>query len=212
MSKVFLFRLRNSDDRDCCAYIDEDPCRFECGHYFGSVTLSGSCYIGKQWPAYEDIETVLTKRQYWRLAAFDTEIRNLGCGISPSDERYEKGMQLCDDIQDVYDVLNGNQAKCFCAYIKATEDVRMMEEYELDEEDIDYIFERYGYDYHDRSVIGCVYNNIDECARDEAWQLGLVRDGDGSDRYFDYEKFGEDLLEEEQYVELRDGRVVLLSL
>lgn len=44
MKKVFLYRIKNSEDRDCCAYIENNPMRFECGHYFGRPVLHGSCY------------------------------------------------------------------------------------------------------------------------------------------------------------------------
>ena len=48
---------------------------------------------------------------------------------------------------------------------------------------------------------------------EEAWQLGYIKDDDPiSSKYFDYEKFGEDLVEDnEHFMELYDGRVVSLS-
>ena len=54
MSYLFLFREKDSDDRDCCAYIDSKNPRFECNHYFGSVNLNGACYSGHKFPAYEE--------------------------------------------------------------------------------------------------------------------------------------------------------------
>ena len=33
--RLFLYRIKDSDDRDCCAYIDADGSKFECNHYFG---------------------------------------------------------------------------------------------------------------------------------------------------------------------------------
>lgn len=49
MKRVFLFKDVSDDGRDCCAYIANEPMRFECGHYFGSVNLEGSCYSGSDW-------------------------------------------------------------------------------------------------------------------------------------------------------------------
>lgn len=212
MSEVFLYRIRNSDDRDCCAYIDEEPSEFVCDHYFRSVNLCGSCYSGKEWPAYDTIETILSKEQYERLREFSKAISDLGHDISPDDERYEKGMQLMDDIQDVYDVLTSDAANAFSDYIYTTECMWLHDAWNLYSEDIDEIFRHYAGPYTDRSVVGYVFPNIDELAREEAYSLGWVRDGEGAERYFDFEKFAKDLLEDETVVELEDGRVVTLNL
>ena len=83
MSKyLFLYREKAADDRDCCAYIDSKNPRFECNHYFGSVNLNGACYTGHEFPAYEDIETVLTKAEYNELVQFNKAINDLGYGIT----------------------------------------------------------------------------------------------------------------------------------
>jgi len=41
--KRFLYRRRDDDDRDACAYI-ENPDRWECGHDFGGLYPQGSCF------------------------------------------------------------------------------------------------------------------------------------------------------------------------
>ena len=92
MSYLFLFREKDSDDRDCCAYIDSKNPRFECNHYFGRVNLNGACYSGHEFPAYEDIETVLTEAEYNELIQFNKAINDLGYGITKGDERYNKGI------------------------------------------------------------------------------------------------------------------------
>ena len=99
MSYLFLFREKDSDDRDCCAYIDSKNPRFECNHYFGSVNLNGACYTGHEFPAYEDIETVLTKAEYNELIQFNKAINDLGYGITKGDERYNKGIALAKTVQ-----------------------------------------------------------------------------------------------------------------
>lgn len=106
MKRVFLFKDVSDNGRDCCAYIANEPMRFECGHYFGSVNLEGSCYSGSDWKPYCDIKTVLTEAEYRALKKFSKEISKLGYGITVGDERYEKGVRLCKDIQYVYDRLN----------------------------------------------------------------------------------------------------------
>ena len=208
--KVFLYKT-NEDDRDCCAYIDSNPLRFECGHYFGSPNMCGACYCGGTWANYGEIRTVLTEEEYAQLREFSDQIRQLGSGIKKGDERYQKGVALCEAIQPVYDKLNSEANEKFFAEIVEEETEWLMDEYGLNEDDITDIFDDYILPYRDRSVISYVFRNAEECGREEAESLGYVERGSWSERYFDFEKFGEDLLEEEQYYELRDGRVVYLN-
>lgn len=66
-NKVFLYKVKDSDDRDCVAYIDDKPMRFECNHYFGSIVLYGACYCGHTFESYENINTILTRDEYEQL-------------------------------------------------------------------------------------------------------------------------------------------------
>ena len=52
----------------------------------------------------------------------------------------------------------------------------------------------------------------DDLGENEAISLGIVnwKMDDITSRYFDFEKFGEDLTEEESYCELPDGRIAYL--
>ena len=212
MSKyVFLYK-DNSDDRDSCAYIETNPMRFECGHYFGGVNLHGACYSGSKFANYEDIKTVLTENEYNQLVKFNEEIKALGYGISEGDERYNKGVELCKAIQPVYDKLLSAENEELFEKVIEEEKEYLMDEYNFDEEDIETIFSEYYLDYRDRGIIGCVFEDTYNLGYEEAYSLGYVNNNDSiAERYFDFERFGEDLLEEEQYVELNDGRVVYLN-
>lgn len=64
---LFLYRIKDSDDRDCCAYVDAAGPKFECNHYFSSINICGSCYFGGEFPEYEEIETILTKENMKKL-------------------------------------------------------------------------------------------------------------------------------------------------
>lgn len=212
MKMVFLFKTIGDEDRDCCAYIENEPMRFECGHYFGEVNLEGSCYCGSNWKRYSDIKTVLTEDEYEALKKFSADISKLGYGISVGDERYEKGVSLCRNIQYVYDRLNSDDNEALFKKVQEEEIEWLMEEYSLDREDIETIFNEYSLEYRDRSVVGCVFKDSAELGYEEAWQLGYIKNGDTIvEKYFDTEKFGEDLLEESHYLELADGRVVSLN-
>lgn len=89
----------------------------------------------------------------------------------------------------------------------------LKEEYNLSDRNIEEILNEYTEDFRDRSIVSYVYDNSEEAGREEAWQLGYVQDDDSIySKYFDYEKFGEDLVEDDEYfMELCDGRVVRLS-
>lgn len=210
MNKIFLYK-DNSEDRDCCAYIDVEPMRWECDHYFGGVTLHGACYGGGNFANYEDIKTVLTEEEYGQLLQFDVDIKGLGYGITKGDERYNKGVELCKAIQPIYDKLLSEDGQEFFEQIQEEEREYLMEEYGLDDDDIDMIFDNYGLDYRDRSVVGYVYKDEYDLGYEEAWSLGYVSHNDYiSEKYFDFESFGEDLANDEYHCQLSDGRIVSL--
>ena len=88
----------------------------------------------------------------------------------------------------------------------------LKEEYNLSDRNIEEILNEYTEDFRDRSIVSYVYDDSEEAGREEAWQLGYLDNDSISSKYFDYKKFGEDLVENDEYfMELRDGRVVSLS-
>ena len=119
---------------------------------------------------------------------------------------------MAKSVQHIFDKLKSSEAKEFQQTIIESEIEYLKDEYSLSDEDIEKIFDEYYLDYRDRGIIGCVFNDSSDLGYEEAWQLGYIKNGDTiSERYFDYEKFGEDLLEDENYLELDDGRVVSLN-
>lgn len=163
---LFLYREK-TEDRDCCAYVD-DNLGFKNNHYFASVVLHGACYCKHDFPAYEDIETVLSESEYNELIQLNKAIRDLGYGISNGDERYERGMELTDLIKHVCEKLKSKEAKEFQQKIIQSEIEYMKEEYSLSDEDIRQIFDEYYLDYRDRAIIGSVYADSDELGYEEA--------------------------------------------
>lgn len=60
-----------------------------------------------------------------------------------------------------------------------------------------------------------VYNDMEDLGREEAWQCGYINRNDEllMDKYFDYEKFGEDVVNEDEYfIEITHNRAVRISL
>lgn len=209
----FLLKI-NENDRDCVKYLDtEETGAFECGHYFASLRINGACFSGflkeiKE-QSFENITTILTEEELKRLFEFNEKISELGFGIVQDDERYQKGLEYRAEIQDIIDKLNGEDNEKLFKKVQEEEKEVLKKEYDLTDEDIDYIFDNYSLEYRDRGIICCIWRDIDECAYDEAESMGYVNRG--NDRYFDYEAFGEDLLNSKDYLELEDGRIVRLS-
>jgi len=215
MSMVFLYRVKNSDDRDCCAYIENTPLRFECGHYFGRVFLHGSCYCNSDWKNYDEIETVLTESEYNALRRFDSEIENLGYGIKKDSERYAAGMELCENIKPVYEKLNSEEGQAFYQKIVAEEKQVVMDEYDMTEDQANDVFENYPFssDYQDRSIVGAIFDSIEDLGYEEAVNFGYINHNGIIEQYFDFEQFGHDLVNEgETYHEINDGRCIFYMM
>lgn len=210
--RVFLYK-ENSEDRDCCAYISTTPSKFECGHYFSSVTLEGACYSGHNFADYSNIKTVLTETEYNKLVQFAKDIEGLGFGIKEDDDRYKKGVELCKAIQPVYDRLLSEDNGQLFEEVQEEEKEYLMDKYSLDEEDVQTIFDEYYLEYRDRAVVDYVYRDTEELGEEEAKSLGIVdwKMNDITSRYFDFEQFGEDIANDENHLQLSDGRVVALN-
>lgn len=211
MSKYIFLYKENTEDRDSCAYIEVNPMRWECNHYFGGVVLHGACYSKHDFASYENIKTILTEDEYNQLVRFNEEINALGYSIVKGDERYNKGVELCNAIQPVYDkLLSAENEELFNEVIEEEKEY-MMDEYGFDEDDIEQIFDEYYLDYRDRGIVSCVFGDTYDLGYEEAYSLGYVERNSVAERYFDFDQFGKDLLEEEQYIELNDGRIIYLN-
>lgn len=208
--RVFLYRVKDSDDRDCCCYIE--PPRFECDHYFSSVQPHGACYSGGEFKPYEEIETVLTEDEYRLFLTLVDELKNLGFGITKGDERYQHGMFLCADLQFVFDKLSSPEGDAFFERIVESEKEYLEDTENLTRDEIDEIFDEYPLEYQDRSIFGSIYEDCEELGEDEAFQLGLFHDNDFVERYFDYEKFAEDIADDECHCRLSNGRIASLMM
>lgn len=215
---VFLYKELETEDRDCVTYIEirtKPEENFECDHYFSGIHLVGACfstgfdYEFKNGLDFNNIKSILTVDDFMQLVEFDKEISELKYGIKLGDERYQRGIALYESIQPIFDKLLSDENERIFEEVKQEEIEWLKDEYNLDDEDIDTIFNEYGLEYRDRGVVSYVWNSIDEAAEEEAEQLGYVTESNS--RWFDYEKFGADLLQDERYVELSDGRVAILN-
>lgn len=205
--KTFMFREVDKDHRDCCSYLDAE-------YREGVLHLNtcGACFFGSSirgLPNYDTIETVLTEEEYNAVSDY---IR-VSKGILSNFEHLVKNLK--PTVEQAIKKLQSDEGEEFFEKIVADEMEYLKEQYDLSDKDIEDIFDAYPYEYKDRAVVGTVYEDYYELGETVAWDLGYVSQGTGEilSRYFNYEKFGEDLVEENgEYVELDDGRIVYLMM
>lgn len=193
MSKYTFLYKENTDDRDCVAYIELDDLRKKHLCIDGKFNIHGACYstsLGGSYHDvnYEDIKTILTKEEYELL-----------CNPNGTD------------LTIIIEKLESEENQALFEEVIEEEKEYLMDEYSLDEDDIETIFDNYGLDYRDRGVVGYVFKDAYDCGYEEAWSLGYVNNNDSiASRYFDFEAFGEDLANDECHCQLADGRIVSL--
>lgn len=205
--KAFMFREIDKDNRDCCSYLDAK-------YREGVLHLNtcGACFYGSSTrglPNYDTIETVLTEEEYNAVSDY---IR-VSKGILSNFEHLVKNSKPI--VEQAIKKLQSDEGKEFFEKIVADEKEYLKEQWNLSDKDIEDIFDAYPYEYKDRAIVGVIYEDYYELGETEALNVGYHSQSIGKimDRYFNYEKFGEDLVEENgEYVELDDGRIVYLMM
>jgi len=209
--KTFIYKNTTNDE---VVYIDiTSSFKFECGHYYSGLHLCGSRFYGKSdTPSYEDMRTVMSQEDMNTLFALDKEIEELGYGLDKDPEKLAKGQAICDKAKKlIFDTLKTEENDLLFKSIIEEEKEAMMNEKGLSQEDVDYIFDNYNDDYQDREIVNGIYDSTYDLGYEEAWELGYVNRNDSTiERYFDFEKFGEDLLEDDNYLELPSGKIASL--
>ena len=186
---TFLFK-DNSEDRDCCAYIRIEDLKNQHVCCDGKFNIHGACYSKSLKDVnFEDVKTILSEPEFNTLCNYNGE-----------------------DLTEIINKLLSEENNTLFEEVQEEEAEFLRDEYALYEEELEAIFDKYYLDYRDRAVVGCVYKDAYDLGENEAISLGLVdwKIKDITSRYFDFEKFGEDLTEEESYCELPDGRIAYL--
>ena len=106
--------------------------------------------------------------------------------------------------------LQSKENQSFFERIQEEEKEMLKNEYNLSDEEINEIWENYGQDYRDRAIVSYIYNNFDEFAEETADSF-CIAENEIQKRYFNYEAWGNDLLEDECYYELTNGQIVSYS-
>lgn len=188
MATVFFFKENDTNDRDCVRYINEAAIQR------GYISVCGACFSGKFGnPSYEDITTILTEQEFntlWNARDYDAATMDSIMNKLRSDAN----KRLFERVQQ-------EEVEC------------IVDEHDIDADEVWEIFNDYGSDYCDRGMICDVYKNTYDLGYETAYEWGYInKDNEmNMERYFDFEKFGEDLCCDGDYYELNDGRVVYLN-
>lgn len=210
MKYIFLYKELNTDDRDCVAYIRNNTNWFECDHYFREINIEGPCYsMSLEDIEYNNIKTILSEDEFNQIKLFNKRINELGYGIIKEDYKYKLGIQFIKDITPIFDKLNSEANEILFNEVIKEEREYLKSEYNITDDDIDFIFDSYYLDYRDRGIISCIYDNVESAGREYLESTGHVPEH--LEDYMDYEKFGFDLLNDDSYLILNDNRVVYLN-
>ena len=210
---IFLGRTK---DEGICYYTQDEPAKFECGHYFASPYLTNANCLIHDFPDYENLETILSKDEYERLLKFKKDINELGFGITMYDDHYKKGFELSKSITDVYGKLISHDAREFFEKIQKDEKRKLVDFYKLTDYQINQIFDNYPLDYRDANIVATIYDDDYEIAEEFIDNFYFNIDdipGFKLSYYIDYDKLGHDLvLDSDKYLELDNERVIEYAL
>lgn len=199
----FLLKENNTNDRDCVEYLefdkDNDTCIHICGVCFCGLMKENVHEILNN---YENLTTALTKEELIQLFEINSTYVN---------------DRTTDDATTLYNIKkkleSEENAKLF-EQVQEEENEWLHNEYGLDYNDIEKIFNHYELEYRDRAVVHRVWTNtyelgkyyFDECCR---YKYGFKP----YEPNIDYEKFGRDIInsDEKTHLELNDGRIVELN-
>ncbi len=209
MSRVFLAKIKNKDERDVVKYLEFNG--FECDHYFGGLCIEGACFSGFESEFreeiennFDNIETILTKDDFKKMFALNDELRALGYGIKRDSEKYKRGLEIIDEFKSTIGVkLASSENDRLFEKVVADEKEYCKQTYGLTDDEVNEIFREYHLEYQDRAIISYVFNDLYDLVEEEKFAFGYDKTP-----YFNDEEFGRDLLESENYLELESGRIV----
>jgi hypothetical protein len=209
---VFLYKditKNESQYENCVFYLELPLLRFECGHYFSSIGVQGASFctsLKYEEINYDNIITPLTRAEFQLLHEINIACRQLGYSIKEGSERYQRGIELRAKAMPIVDRLLSDEAKIIFDYIVGEETEYLTNKYGFDKDEVRELFEYYSMDYMDRGIISQVWASVENMGENEAYSFGYA--SESNERWFNFELFGKDLLENDNYYELSNGRVV----
>ena len=206
MKKLFLFK-EDSEDRDSVKYIEKMDEK-----EIHSINLTGACFsmsFNLDEMDNIDVASTLFRSEFEMLNTFNKELSKIGYRFKPEDKDYNKALELFNVIKPVFDKLESKENQDLFNKVIEEEREYLQDEYNLSLSDIDFIFDNYYLDYRDRGIVSAIYKDVYDLGYEEAWSLGIVNNS--NKKYFNYEEFGQDLLSNDDYLELENGRIVRLN-
>jgi len=201
---LFLYKDRDSDDCDCVKYTKIYP-----NKHIEIYTLHHNLKFKRIDFEYDNATTLLTRKDFDTIFFFNSEILNL-TSCEPDDiDSCKKLIHLQEMIKPVYDKLLSTGNKHLFEKVVEEEMEYLQDEFSLSDADMVEILQKYYRDYKDRSMITNVYNNLIECGYEYAYSCGYFEEH--TERYFDFNKLGYDLLQTDEFLELSSGRIVKYS-
>ena len=207
MEKLFLYQLKDNKERDKFAYI-ENGVVFVCDHYFRTPKREGACYSGGWFADYEDIITILTKKEYCEFVKFSCDVNRFGYGIEKDSEKYNECIEVINRHKYLYNKLNSKENEELYNNLINEDWNRFKKENYLDDEDIEKIKENYYDDYKDSSIVSYIAEDL--CSYAEEFIDSTCNIEEWIKQYIDFEEMGKGLLED-RGIELNDGRVVIYN-
>lgn len=190
MSKyVFVGRVKDTNDRDCCFYVEDYLHKDICDN----IILQGACYCG----FYEE---------------------KLRAAEEGNVESYLTQEELIDFLYgnnyDFYiNKLQSEEAQEFQNKIIEEEKEWVMNYYDISKEDVDCIFNEYYLDYQDRGIVSYIYEDKYELGEEEITNCGYLNSlPDEVAQFFDFEGYGDHLVNYgDSYIELPSGKCASLN-
>lgn len=213
MNNTYFMYKENTGDRDEVKYIEGDVFGFECGHYFSSLNVVGACFsqsLDLNEINFEEITSVLSKDDFKKLEQYAKEINNLGYGIEKGSKRYKEGLEITKKANKIIDKLKSGENKELFSRVKKEEKNILMNNEGLTSDEVEQLFEEYPLEYKDKGILSTVFNDARELGEEEVFHFLNIPEQ--VERFFDYEKFGESLLDDEGYIELDTGAIAVIML
>ena len=209
MEKIFLAKIKNTNDRDCVKYIKFSG--FECEHYFGGLHIEGACFYGfdKEFRKvaesdFENLETILTKEEMLKIFELNDKLKALGYDIKRDSKEYNEGIKIMEEYFDtIGKKLLSEENENLYQKVITDEKEYIKKKYDLCDSEVNEIFDNYYGGYQDRAIVGCVFSGFDEMVEEEKLNFGYE-----NIPYFNDEEFGNDLLNDDSYYELESGKIV----
>ncbi|MDR3186306.1 MAG: hypothetical protein LBU04_05820 [Christensenellaceae bacterium] len=161
MKSIFLFRFKNHNETQSCAYIEDGA------DYNSRIPIHGVLHTYYNYPAYHLIETILTSDEYSFLANFNATPPKLTTNLLSFEN---KNGDIT--IESVVKKLKTKEANAYFRKIIESEKKILENRYMLKPGDVNYIFNSYKYDLKDSGIINSIFSNVAEFASDFLESLG----------------------------------------